>query len=95
VRSTNLFVVCRETEREVAEALAGIKDRYRSVVPEEQAERATAMYRAMAGTPEQLAERLHPWADAGLGYAIVYFPNAGYDTGELDLFAREVVPAFA
>jgi alkanesulfonate monooxygenase SsuD/methylene tetrahydromethanopterin reductase-like flavin-dependent oxidoreductase (luciferase family) len=94
VRSTNLFVVCRETEQEVADALAAIRDRYRRVVPEDQAERATDMYRAMAGTPEQLAERLRPWAEVGLGYAIVYFPNAAYDTGELDLFAREVMPAF-
>ena len=88
-------MVCRETEAEVAAVLAGIKDRYRRVVPEEQAERATAMYRAMAGTPEQLAERLRPWADAGLGYAIVYFPQAAYDTTDMELFAREVVPAFA
>jgi len=95
VRSTNRFVVCRETEREVHEALAWIRDRYRRVVPEEQAQRATAMYTEMAGTPEQLAERLRPWAEAGLGYAIVYFPDAAYDLSGLELFAREVVPAFA
>ena len=94
VRSTNLFVVCRETEREVEEELARIMDRYRKVVPEEQAERASEMYRPMAGTPEQLAEKLRPWARAGLGYAIVYFPDAAYDDAGLELFAREVAPAF-
>ena len=40
VRSTNLFVICRETESEVAAVLDEIRDRYRRVVPEEQAERA-------------------------------------------------------
>jgi len=74
-RSTNLFVVCRETEQEVADALAAIESRYRRVVAEDHAARAAAMYRAMAGTPEQLVERLRPWAEAGLGYAIVYFPT--------------------
>ena len=53
------------------------------------------MYTAMAGTPEQLAERLRPWANVGLGYAIVYFPQAAYEPTDLELFAREVVPAFA
>ena len=95
VRSTNVFVVCRETEREVAAALAGIKERYLRVAPEEQAERATAMYGAMAGTPEQLAERLSRWAAVGLGYAIAYFPDAAFDPTDLELFAREVAPAFA
>jgi len=65
------------------------------VVPEEQAERAAAMYRPMAGTPEQLAVRLRPWAAAGLAYAILYFPRAAYDPSDLELFAREVTPAFA
>ncbi len=94
LRSTNLFVICRETEGEVAAVLDEIHRRYRTVVPEEQAERATGMYTGMAGTPEQLAERLRPWAAAGLGYAIVYFPQAAYETTDLELFAREVVPQF-
>lgn len=94
VRSTNMFVVCRETELEVAAVLAEIEDRYRRVVPREQAEQAAGMYRAMAGTPEQLIERLRPWADAGLGYAIIYFPQAAYDPTDIELFAREVIPAF-
>jgi len=95
VRSTNLFVVCRQTEDDVAAALAVIKQRYLQAVPEEQAERATAMYRGMAGTPEQLIARLRPWAEAGLAYAIVYFPQAAYETDDLQLFAHEVAPAFA
>jgi F420-dependent oxidoreductase-like protein len=95
VRSTNRFVVCRQTEGEVREALAAIQDRYRRVVPEEQVARAVALYRDMAGTPDQLIERLRPWAEAGLAYAIIYFPDAAYEPSGLELFAREVVPAFA
>jgi len=95
VRSANRFVVCRGTEKEVQEALDRVKDRYRRVVSEEQAEQAAALYREMAGTPEQLVERLRPWAAAGVGYAIVYFPNAAYDPSEIELFAREVIPAFS
>ncbi|NNC75950.1 MAG: LLM class F420-dependent oxidoreductase, partial [Acidimicrobiia bacterium] len=33
--------------------------------------------------------------DAGMGYAIVYFAEAAYDTSGLELFAREVAPALA
>ena len=36
-----------------------------------------------------------PGPRSGLGYAIVYFPQAAYDPTDLELFAREVMPAFA
>ena len=53
------------------------------------------MYRKTAGTPEQLIEKIKPWADAGMSYGIVYFYEAAWDTSGLERFAREVVPAFA
>ena len=28
-------------------------------------------------------------------YAIVYFPDPAYDTSSMDLFAKEVIPAFS
>ena len=62
---------------------------------EPQAERTAAMCQPLAGTPEQLAARLRPSAAAGLAYAILYFPRAAYDLSDLELFAREVTPAFA
>jgi hypothetical protein len=37
---------------------------------------------------------LKEWEALGLGYAIVYFPDAAYDLSSLELFAREVIPAF-
>ena len=36
-------------------------------------------------------ERLSARADAGLGYAIHYFPEHAYDRSGVDLFEREVV----
>ncbi len=49
----------------------------------------------MAGTPGQLIDEIRPWAEAGLGYAIVYFPEAAFSTDGLKRFAAEVIPAFA
>lgn len=95
VRSTNMNVVCAETEREVEERLTWIEDRVARVTGEpERGVRAAGLFRNMAGTPGQLIERLQPWVDAGLGYLITYFADAADDTTGLELFAREVMPAF-
>jgi alkanesulfonate monooxygenase SsuD/methylene tetrahydromethanopterin reductase-like flavin-dependent oxidoreductase (luciferase family) len=95
VRSTNLLVVCEETESAVEERISWIKDHYRPFVSSERLEGIEAMYREFAGTPEQLVSRLRPWVEAGMTYGIVYFPEAAYDTSGLERFAREVVPALA
>jgi hypothetical protein len=81
--------------RAVEDRIAQTKDRYRALVPEEHAERMGEGHRAMAGTPEQPTEKLRPWANAGLAYAIRNFGEAGYDTSGLELFARGVVPVLA
>jgi len=44
------------------------------------------------GTPEQIVERILDWQAAGLGYAIVYFQEAGTDRRGLELFAEQVMP---
>lgn len=93
VRSSNFNVVCAETESAVEERIQSILARYRPFVADAQMERLDAMFRENAGTPEQLVEKLQPWADAGLQYAILYFQDAAYDTSGLELFAREVMPA--
>ena len=94
-RSTNFNVVCEQTESDVDDRIEWIKDKYRPYVTEDRLDALEKMYRRMAGTPEQLIERLQPWADAGMSYAIVYFYEAAYDTSGLELFAREVIPAFS
>jgi alkanesulfonate monooxygenase SsuD/methylene tetrahydromethanopterin reductase-like flavin-dependent oxidoreductase (luciferase family) len=86
--------VCAETEAEVEDKVRSILERYRPFVTEDRMAGLDRMFRVMAGTPEQLVERLQPWVDAGLGYAIVYFQEAAYDSSGLELFAREVFPAF-
>ncbi len=48
----------------------------------------------MSGTPDQIVSRLKEWEAVGVGYAIVYFPDAAYDTSSIELFAREVKPQF-
>ncbi len=45
-----------------------------------------------AGTPEQIAESLAAYENAGLGYAIIYFPEAAYDTTGMAAFERAVLP---
>ena len=94
VRSTNFNVVCEETEADVADRLGWIKDKYRPFVAKDRLDGLEKMYRRMSGTPEQLIEKIKPWADAGMSYAIVYFYEAAWDTSGIERFAREVIPAF-
>jgi alkanesulfonate monooxygenase SsuD/methylene tetrahydromethanopterin reductase-like flavin-dependent oxidoreductase (luciferase family) len=49
----------------------------------------------MAGTPEQLVEKLRAWEAVGMSYAIHYFAEAAYDRSGIELFARKVIPALA
>ncbi len=94
IRSSNFNVVCEESEAAVEDRIAWIVDHYRPFVPEEdRLGKIEAMFRDMAGTPEQLVDKLRPWADAGLAYTIVYFAEAAYDTSGLERFATEVIPA--
>ncbi len=95
VRSTNFNTVCEETEPAVEDRLAWIRDHYRPFVSEDRLDGIEAMYRGMAGTPEQLVAKLRSRAEAGTGYAIMYFAEAAHDTTGLELFAREVIPALA
>lgn len=94
IRSSNFNVVCGETEIEVEDKVRSILDRYRPWVSAGKLADLDRVFRVMAGTPEQLVEKLQPWVDAGLDYAIAYFQDAAYDTSGLELFAREVFPAF-
>lgn len=92
VRSTNFNVVCEETEAAVEDRLRWIEDRYAQRVSAGRAQKIANNFRPMAGTPEQLVERFRVRENAGLGYGIVYFAEAAFDTTGLELFAREVAP---
>ncbi len=95
VRTTNLNTVCAATETEVEERLDWIEAHYARFVPAERAARIRSDFAEMAGTPEQLAEKLKPWEAVGMTYAIHYFADAAHDRTGFELFAREVIPALA
>jgi F420-dependent oxidoreductase-like protein len=93
-RSSLFSIVCAETEREVEARLARILDRVRPLVDGDRLTAQEDFWRQMSGTPEQIVERLTAWSDAGMGYVIAYFDDTSSDAEGLDLFAREVIPAF-
>jgi F420-dependent oxidoreductase-like protein len=92
-RSSNFMLLCAETEAEIEEKKQWLLDHLSALVPAERAERTAAIFNRMSGTPTQIAERLSEWINAGLGYAIVYFPDTAYDPSSMELFAKEVIPA--
>ena len=94
VRSTNFNVAIASTEAEVEERLRWLDAQLTPFLPAGAAPPSRS-YRdsGLVGTPEQLVERLRAWKDAGLAYAICYFPEAAHDQSGISLFAREVLPA--
>jgi F420-dependent oxidoreductase-like protein len=97
VRSANYFTIVGRDEAEVEERLATTEERFRPFVSPEHlaATMETLRSSSLAGTTEQLVERLRTLDGLGLGYAICYFPEAAYDRSGIDLFAKEVVPALS
>jgi F420-dependent oxidoreductase-like protein len=93
-RSANFNIVCAGTEAEAKERIGAVQARMEKHVSPEKAEEQIRLYRHNSGTPEQVISSLKEWEALGLAYAIVYFPDAAYDLSSIDLFAREVIPAF-
>jgi F420-dependent oxidoreductase-like protein len=98
-RTTNFNVAIGETEADVEDYWAWYREQFTPVVGEERVEE---MIRGnylegggVAGTPEQLIERIKQWESAGLGFGVLYFQDAAYDTRRMELFAREVMPELA
>ncbi|MFG6446133.1 LLM class F420-dependent oxidoreductase [Microbacterium sp. P07] len=96
-RSTNFNTIVAETEAEASDRLKAVIARLTPHVGEERAAQMERDYRESPafGTPEQIIERLTERAEAGLGYALHYFPEAAYDRSGVDLFERVVVPALS
>ena len=95
VRSANFNVLIGETHVEVDERIEEyVALRVRAGIAEAAARKEAAGFRAAgtAGTPEQVTQTLADYAKAGLGYAIVYFPEAAYDTTGIGVFERGVMP---
>ncbi|WP_067895746.1 LLM class F420-dependent oxidoreductase [Nocardia vaccinii] len=92
VRSANTTVVTGATEAEIQDRLTTLHTRLAPVLGKEAAD--SWIDRAIThGTPDQITEKLSALRDLGLGYAIVNFPEAAYDTSGVELFEREVIPA--
>jgi alkanesulfonate monooxygenase SsuD/methylene tetrahydromethanopterin reductase-like flavin-dependent oxidoreductase (luciferase family) len=97
VRSANYNVIIGETEKDVQDRLAWIREHVGKYIP---AENADSTVRNLAngplvGTPEQIAEKLGQIGRLGMTYAIINFPDVAYDRSGLTLFAEKVAPAFA
>ncbi|SEE10741.1 LLM class F420-dependent oxidoreductase [Ruania alba] len=94
VRSSNYNTAIGATEAEVDDRIRTIEDRMTASIGAERTSAIVANYRSSltTGTPEQVVERLRRMEEAGMTYAICYFPEAAYDRSGLDLFAREVIP---
>jgi alkanesulfonate monooxygenase SsuD/methylene tetrahydromethanopterin reductase-like flavin-dependent oxidoreductase (luciferase family) len=96
VRTSNFNVAIGATEADVEERLATLTARLTPFIGADQAKtHVDDVYRGTAavGTPEQIIENLGKVRDLGLGYAILNFPEAAYDTSGIELFEREVIPA--
>lgn len=96
-RSANYNVAIAETEKEVADRLAFLRDRMSRHVGPEEADRQLGAYRGLpaVGTPEQIVEKLTELKGMGMEYGIFYFPEIATDTSGLELFESQVVPALA
>jgi hypothetical protein len=90
-------VVIGSTESEVADKIAWIIAHYEPLVPAAELERYRQMYVSgpLVGTPERVIENLKQAESIGMTYAIANFVDAAYDPASMDLFTKEVVPAFA
>jgi F420-dependent oxidoreductase-like protein len=94
-RSSNFNVVIGDTDKDVKERLAWIRQHYVNAgVPEERVDRqlAAQLSGPGVGTPEQIAERLTALKALGLGYTIANFMEAAYDTSGMHLFENKVIP---
>jgi alkanesulfonate monooxygenase SsuD/methylene tetrahydromethanopterin reductase-like flavin-dependent oxidoreductase (luciferase family) len=95
--SGNFNVVIGETEQDVEDRLARIRDRYVGRVPDAEVEETMHNLRTgpLVGTPDQIVQRLKEAEADGLAYAITYWSEMAYDTSGIELFEREVIPALA
>ncbi len=92
-RTAHLLTVCEETEQGVEDRIAWIKSHVGQFAPRDRAEKVGEAFRHMAGTPEQLVERLRRWEEVGMSYPILYFAEPAFDPSGLERFGREVIPA--
>ena len=98
VRSANFNAVIAESEAEVADRVARVRDRQLATASEAAVDAMLSTVTApesASGTPEQVIEKLTRMRDLGCEYAICYFPEAAYDRSGIELFEQKVIPALS
>jgi len=97
-RSANYNVILGETDKDVRDRLAWMKDhQIRCGVPEHVAESRMTLFAdgPLVGTPERVTERLAELGELGMSYAILNFAEVAYDRTALALFTEKVAPEFS
>ena len=98
VRSANVNAVLGHSDSDVQQRLQRVRDRLAGICGDAAADAMIAMNSApgnATGTPDQVVRTLTELRDLGCEYVICYFPEAAYDRSGIDMFEREVMPAFA
>lgn len=97
-RSANYNVFLGETDKDVQDRKRWLRDHLiRYGVPEDIAEGRVRDFASsgLAGTPEQVAERLAQLSELGMSYAILNFAEIAYDRTALTLFTEKIAPQLA
>ncbi|MFE3998515.1 LLM class F420-dependent oxidoreductase [Nocardioides sp. YIM B13467] len=96
-RSSNYNVFIGETEKDVQDKIDWYADHLAKSLGDaagsEHARRSGVQ--GLAGTPEQIVEKLKSMEELGMTYAITYFGDAAYDRSSIELFESQVIPEFA
>jgi alkanesulfonate monooxygenase SsuD/methylene tetrahydromethanopterin reductase-like flavin-dependent oxidoreductase (luciferase family) len=97
VRSANFNAIVGTSEADVKDRVERIRARQIAKANPEAVEGMLSTVtspESASGTPEQIVEKLQRMKALGCEYAILYFPEAAYDRSGIELFEREVIPAF-
>jgi F420-dependent oxidoreductase-like protein len=95
VRSSNFNAVIGESEADVDDRIARIREKQVGVANEQAVDNMLNTVKSpdsASGTPEQVVEKLKRMRDLGCEYAILYFPEAAYDRTGIELFEQKVIP---
>jgi len=98
VRSANVNAIIGADDAGFREQCEVVRARIAAVCGDGAADAMMAMNDnpgSATGTPERVIERLARLHSLGCEYVICYFPEAAYDRTSIELFEREIIPAFA
>jgi F420-dependent oxidoreductase-like protein len=94
-RSANYNVFIAETDKEIQDRLAWLKDiSLKAGVSEDIADKRIQEFASgpLVGTPDLVTERLAEMRELGMTYAILNFAEVAYDRTALTLFTEKVAP---